>query len=128
VAPEHTTAVDGDAIVERVREHVGTHLRAVVTYSDTDYELIYLRSDLDDEYGVERIDRIHRELVLEGIGREYLEDLFDAGPLRCSMHGFEEAMTFHFADPDSGLFVSVDSAAEVPLKSFVADCHDALGH
>jgi len=71
----------------------------------------------------ERADGIHRNLVLEGISRDHLEDLFAAGDLRCSMLRFEEVTAFHFADAEyRGLFVSIDSGADLSLKSFTDTC------
>ncbi|MFB6102068.1 MAG: hypothetical protein ABEJ73_05830 [Haloplanus sp.] len=70
---------------------------------------------------------LHDDLILEGIGRGHLEDLFDAGSLHCSMHRFDDLTAFHFvAGEFSGLFVSVDSDADVHLASFAERCRAQL--
>jgi hypothetical protein len=72
-------------------------------------------------------DDLHDDLILQGIGRDRLEDVFDAGSLHCSMHRFDDLAAFHFvAGAFSGLFVSVDADADVSLGSFADTCKARL--
>ncbi|PSP46730.1 hypothetical protein BRC60_09615, partial [Halobacteriales archaeon QH_1_68_42] len=51
------------------------------------------------------------------------EDLFGAGDLQCSMHRFDELTAFHFAAAEhTGLFISLDSGADISLASFAEAC------
>lgn len=115
-----------DALIEALRDVAGDAFRLAATYDEDGYDVIYARAD-----AVERAegyaDRVHDELILQGLGRGYLEDLFGAGNLECSIHRFEELTAFHFATGEfSGLFVSVDSAADLRLATFAETCKEHL--
>lgn len=108
-------------VVDVAHATAGDALRSVAEYREADYELYFVRDDLDLE--VIDVDEIHQNLVLDGMGREYLEDLFDVGDLQCTMHLFDEAQMFHFAFPhNSGLFVSVGADGDVPVRDLVEGC------
>ncbi|WP_336034555.1 hypothetical protein [Halobacterium yunchengense] len=116
----------GDELVDALHEHAGDALRVVAEYDRDGYDLRYVRDDVGARLGT-RADAIHRDLVLEGISREHLEGLFDAGRLHCTMHRFDQLTAFHFADAEhTGLFVSVDSDADVPLATFADACWRSL--
>ena len=113
---------DREALVDVLRGQAGEALRVVATYDREGYDAFYVRDDAAARVS-ERADAVHDELVLQGIGRDYLEDLFHAGDLQCSMHRFDELTAFHFAAEEyTGLFVSVDSEAEVELATFSETC------
>lgn len=112
----------GDELVAELRQQAGDALRVVAEYDRDGYDIRYVRDDVSARLA-ERADAIHQNLVLEGISRGHLEDLFDAGDLRCSMHRFDEVTAFHFAEAEyTGLFVSVESSADLPLASFTDTC------
>jgi len=109
------------SLVEDLTDEVDDNLRAVATYSETDCDILYERADVRSNPRV--IDTIHEELILEGMGTEYLEAVFDVGRLNCTMHSFEEAMCFHFVrHPLEGVFISIEPDAMVPLQRFVKIC------
>lgn len=111
-------------LVEQIREEIGDDLRAVATYEEREYELVYERGDVAEK--PRAIDRIHEELILEGMGTEYLEDVFDVGRLNATMHSFEEALCFHFVRGEMrGLFVSIDPDALLPVDRFIRICREA---
>ncbi|MFB6138963.1 MAG: hypothetical protein ABEJ26_00850 [Halosimplex sp.] len=119
-------ADDEAALTDALRELAGDSLRVVATYDRDGYDPVYVRSDAEDRVR-SRGDRVHDELVLQGIGRGHLEDLFDAGDLQCSVHRFDDVTAFHFAAGEfSGLFVSVDSDADLPLATFAETCKGFL--
>ena len=109
-------------VVESARAVAGDSLRSVAEYRETEYALYHVRDDVDRKNL--DVDKIHQNLVLDGIGREFLEDLFNAGDLNCTMHQFDEALMFHFAFPDNaGLFVSVDANSSVAIRELVDVCN-----
>jgi hypothetical protein len=117
---------DREALVTDLRELVGDDLRVVAEYGAEGYDAFYLREDITPRLDAVA-DEIHDDLVLQGIGRGRLEDLFDAGALHCSMHRFDDLMAFHFTAGElTGLFVTVDSNTDVPLASFSAACKSRL--
>jgi hypothetical protein len=112
--------------INAIREVGGDAIRVIAEYDREGYEAQYVRDDVVakiQEVGEE----IHQDLVIQGMGTQYLEDLFQAGDLHCSVHRFDEVTAFHFVDEEfSGLFVSVDSDADIPFATFTDTCHDAL--
>lgn len=111
-------------LVADIREELGDDLRAVARYHEDTYRVLYERSDVASK--PRAIDRIHEELIMEGMGTEYLEDVFGVGKLNCTMHSFEEAMCFHFLRGEMrGVFVSIDPDALVPVDRFIHICKHA---
>ena len=111
---------DPSDLVTDLRDDVGDGLRVVGEYSAEGYELHYVREDVRPKVDEMNLDRIHRELVLQGVGREYLEDLFDAGSLQCSVHRFDELTAYHFVRTEqTGGYVSVDTNSPVRTGSLV---------
>lgn len=105
-------------LVDKLRDEIGENLRAVATYREAEYEVVYEREDVAAK--PRAIDRIHQELIMEGMGTEYLEDVFDVGRLNCTMHSFEEAMCFHFLRGNmTGVFVAIDPESLVPVDRFI---------
>lgn len=116
-------SADVDTLVADLRDIVGDGLRVVATYEAETYEIHYVREDLQSDVGQRDADRIHRELIMEGISREYFEELFGAGDLECMALAFEEALAIHFAGPDhTGLYVAVDPDAVDPLPAISSRC------
>lgn len=114
---------DVATLVDDLRELVGDALRVVATYEQDEYEIHYVREDVEDLVSAKDIERIHREMVLEGFSREYLEDLFGAGDLECTVFGFRETVAMHFAGPDHrGLYVAVDPGTFDPFPAFRKRC------
>ncbi|WP_436908774.1 hypothetical protein [Halosimplex marinum] len=117
---------DADALVAALREVAGDALRVVATYDRDGYDPVYVAPSAEQRVR-SQAERVHDELVLQGLGRGHLEDLFDAGDLQCSIHRFDEVTAFHFASGEfSGLFVSVDSEADLPLATFSETCKEHL--
>jgi hypothetical protein len=117
---------DEQALVDSLQAEVGDALRAVATYDEDGYDALYVRDDVADRLE-SRGDAVHEDLILRGLGRGHLEDLFGAGSLECSMHRFSDLTAFHFAAGEfTGLFVSVDSDTDVPLASFADRCKEWL--
>ena len=113
---------DRESLLRELRAAIGDALRVVATYDRNGYDPVYVRENVADRVN-ERADAVHEELVLQGIGQEYLEDLFGAGDLQCSMHRFDELTAFHFAAAEhTGLFISLDSGADISLASFAEAC------
>jgi hypothetical protein len=113
---------DREGLVTDLREYVGDDLRVVAEYDADGYDAFYVREDVTTRLS-DVADEIHDDLVLQGIGHGRLEGLFQAGELHCSMHRFDDLTAFHFASAEfEGLFVSIDSEADVPLATFAEAC------
>ena len=65
--------------------------------------------------------------LIEGIGYEHFEGLFQTGPLECAIYGFEKALMFHFpTGAFTGLFVSVDRDRELDIDTIIDICTKAI--
>lgn len=112
-----------DALVDALHDELGGSLRVVAEYTRDGYDVHHAREDVRERVAT-LADGVHTDLVLQGVGRDRLEELF-GDDLTCSMHRFEETTAFHFVGDGSdyeGLFVSVDSDADVPLATFTDVC------
>jgi hypothetical protein len=110
--------------VDPIQRVAGDALRAVAVYDEHEPTIVYEREDVSNK--PKAIDDIHQELILDGMGVEYLEDLFQVGDLKCTMHRFEEAVCIHFSRAEfNGLFVSVDTNAGVDLETLAEVCDEA---
>lgn len=108
--------------VEDLKTATNGSLRAVAAYDRDGIEILFERDDVAQKETA--IDRIHEELVLQEVGREYLESLFQVGKWHCTMHRFEQAICLHVAKGAfSGTFVSVDTGANVNLERLADICH-----
>lgn len=107
---------------------VGGALRAVAAYDERDYELEYIRDDVGRRYSAAELEAVFEELALAGRDRDYLEGIFHAGRIECSILGFEDALMFHFVtDGGAGRLVTVDRDVEFDLDEFVEACRAAIG-
>jgi hypothetical protein len=112
--------------INAIREVGDGSVRVIAEYDDSGYDVRYVRDDVEAKLQ-EVAGEIHDELVMQGMGKEYLEELFQSGDLHCSVHRFDEATAFHFSEEEfTGLFVSIDSTSDIPLATFTDTCRDVL--
>lgn len=117
---------DHSDVVDALRHEAGDDLRVVAPYDETGYELLYIREDVEPKIETVAED-VHQELILSGLGKAHLENIFRSGELHCSMHRFDEVTAFHFVKEETaGLFVSLESDTDIPLASFADTCEDQL--
>ena len=104
---------DRDAFVNDLRSLVDEALRSVATYDEDGYDFRYYRDELDERAENLAAD-VHQNLILEGIGKDHLENLFQAGDLHCTLHEFEEMQAYHFVTGQfEGVLVGLDSDTDV---------------
>ena len=115
-----------EELVAALQELADGSLRSVASYTVDDYTVHHLRDDVEAAYTVTDIEAIHEHLAVDGLSKQRLESLFDAGDYRSSMHEFEDALVFHLTNDDSGLFVSIDRFASIPLSTVLYRCRDQL--
>jgi hypothetical protein len=114
-------------LVTTLKEETNDGLRCVGEYNGDEYEIEYLRQDIEAAYENEEIEEVLQDLILQNMNREYLEDLFNAGKFECGMFRFEDALMFHFVDPEFvGAFVTIDTGSEIIIDSFVETCKTHL--
>lgn len=120
-------ATETDDLLDHLGVEAGDNLRSVAMYGPESYRLLFIREDVQQQYLETEIDRIHEEMILEGIGTDYLENLFKAGDLTCSTHVFENGVMMHLVGEDHhGLFISFDSDPDVSILDVANRCKEWL--
>jgi len=95
----------------------------VFAYDDAEYDLVYLRNDLQGEYDPGDFER-YRRSVSES-QRAFGEPEGDVlGDRFATVFVFESATGVHLSVPDGdgGIVASFDSAVGTELHRFVSDC------
>ena len=68
-------------LVRALRDEVDDTLRSVAVYDEEGYEIEYMREDVEGAYSTDEIEEVYDDLVIQGLSREFLEQLFHAGDL-----------------------------------------------
>lgn len=104
----------GGLDVSALREELGGALRTVAVgdLEDRDYEVLYMRSDVADQYSTDDQDRIFEDLVFEYMGGPAQEEKFEPlGALQFTIRSFEEGHVVMCWDDDILLYVSLDPSS-----------------
>lgn len=114
-------------LVNSLQSLVNGALRSVAYYDEAKYDSLYRRKDIKTGYTPNESQAIIDDLTVQGLSRQYLEGLFNAGALECSMFQFEEALLFHFPESDhTGLFVTIGAGTDIDIDQFVSLCKSHL--
>lgn len=114
-------------LITSLHSLVNGALRSVAYYDEAKYDSLYRREDIEIGYTPEESQAIIDDLTVQGLSRQYLEDLFNAGALECTMLRFEDALMFHFPESDhTGLFVTIDTGTPLDIDQIVSLCESHL--
>lgn len=107
-------------LVEDLEGWFGDRLRVVGVYDAEGYEVPFWDERARASVTEEQVEALYEDLLLRELDWEFLEDLFEAGSLTCSVHRFEEVTAFHAPGPGKrGLYVSAVTGADPPLDAVV---------
>ncbi|MDF9744489.1 hypothetical protein [Natrinema salsiterrestre] len=98
----------------------GAELRVVATLGSLDYEIEFIRDDVDRMYDGGEFDRAHRDLVANQVSADDFKRAVEIGDLECQLLLYEETIVFLF--PSSryeGIFASFDRRKPFPLLEVV---------
>lgn len=101
------------AVAEIAHDAVGDALRSVTTYSRDDYEVLYMRADVAEDYTDAEIQKAVEELRLRTFEQVYINDIYQAhhGQLRCEVQWFADAVEMNFLIEDgAGVAVAIDAS------------------
>lgn len=116
-----------DSLVDELHEEIDDALRTVASYDRGDYNLLFIRDDVDAEYSKEEIAELFRQVEIEGMGYSHFETLFHTGQLECAIYGFEDAFMFQLpADEFTGVFVTMDRDLTLNPESIIDLCKAAI--
>lgn len=114
-------------LVDDLSEALDDELRVVATYENDEYDLHHMREDIREEYSKTELDRVFRQISIEGMGYENFQELFHVGQMDCALYGFERALIFHFPpDPFHGLVVSIDRDVAFKPDSIIRICEAGI--
>lgn len=114
-----------EGLVEFLRDSSGEYLRGVGFYDADDYEILYVRPDLERETLESEVDRMVSRLRQESRVRE--RRAFPYGEFDGTVRSFEEAVVMHFPLPqERGAVVTLDTGAARQLNGFMRECIERL--
>lgn len=107
---QHTT----HELQDFLEQEAGDYLRSIIEYQEEEYEIIFIRDDVQEQYSLGEIDRAIKDSKLESLSGEYYESLFseDHGDLQCIVKCFERVIEMNFALNDAqGIGIALDAEA-----------------
>lgn len=108
--------------VEFLQEEAGDYLRSILYFDGQDYEMAYVRDDIQDEYTERDRERIVESLLAEAHARNQEEELYVHGELNCIVKSFEHAVELHFPKGIySGTAVALDIEAARDLSGLITN-------
>lgn len=117
-----------EAFTDHLRDQLGDDLRSVGWYTGGEYELVYAREDVIDQYTDEEVADVFQDLGIESLEKDMLEEMYEHGRLNCTVRCFDEAIEMHFvAAQGEGLAVALEPAAFVAHQTFVGECMRLAG-
>ncbi|WP_335998526.1 DUF7522 family protein [Halorientalis halophila] len=113
-------------LVEFLDDRAGEYLRGAVHYSESDYEVLYLRDDVNERYTDETLAELFEYYREQNRARER-EKPFDLGNDHCTVDFYDEAILFHFTQGDDvGTVITLDPGAGRDVNQFIVECLEQL--
>jgi len=111
-----------EEFVQELRSRYDDEVRAVATYTEDGYEMLYTIEPVDEEYTIEDLTAIHDDVVLQDIEQPFQESLFhDLGDIQGKVRLFDGGTVAHFwpeGDSD-GVLVVLGPNADIALRSLL---------
>lgn len=116
-----------DSIAELCQQEAGAYLRTVVHYENSDYEMLYLRDDVADEYTTSELTKYYDELSVEEEREKRQTDVLNVGNHHATLRMYDDALILHFPQGDDiGTVISFDPEAGRECSQFVVRCLSQL--
>lgn len=109
---------------EFFEERADGHLRSIVNYEQREFNIIYLREDVAEQYTEEEIRAAVDESVLGSIGAPVYGTVFsdDHGELTCLVQAYKNVIEMSFVLAEGmGTAVALDEEAMRDASGLVAD-------
>jgi hypothetical protein len=116
--------VDGEVrgLIEDLREETDASLRLAIRYTADDYEVLFAREDVAEQFPGPELEERVETLVMKGLGDPPTENaLFDFGSLDATVRFYENAHVVHFPYREWSGFVFVLERQAAPLVDMVDD-------
>ena len=117
----------GNRLAEYALSEISDELRTVTVLYEDDYEIIYLRDDLQESYDPDLYRRVVDSFRVEMSGERHLEDESSVGSKRATIHYHDNAYVFQFPHDDChSILLSVVPSVGSQLRSFINACEQRL--
>lgn len=117
-----------EGLTDALRSNLGDGLRTIAVGSipDRDYEVTYIRPDVDDQYTDEMREDIFQDLVLERVAEGHQQDLFPPlGDLEYTVRVFEGGINIVGWRGEAVVFVGLDDDESL-IPSAISACRQVL--
>lgn len=112
-----------------LKERTGEYLRSIVKYENTEFDILYLRGDVADQYTEEEIEAAVSESIMDSIGAPVYEDVFsdEHGDLTCLVQCYENVVEMNFVlESGVGAVVAVDEEVLSNTSGLVANAREIV--
>jgi thiamine monophosphate kinase len=108
-------------LTSALREHAGERLRGIAVYNGDEYELLFLRKDVQQTRIKAEVDDMVVYLQRHSHAKE--EAAFPFGTHRASTQFFDDAVVIHVPRGNQeGIVVTLDHGSDGPLAGLVHAC------
>lgn len=120
---------DVDGLVDRYRQVESAELRTTLWYDGDDYEVVYVREDVSEQYSPEEFEEKVKQLVVEGLGDPPTQEQFRLfGDVNVVIRRFDRGVMLHFPiDEFSGVAATFDDGEELSIDTLVEIGTEVLG-
>lgn len=109
------------------QERVGDDLRSIIRYGETDFEIVYLRDDVDDQYTSTEVAQSVDDSRMDSLSAPLYTDSFaeDHGDLTCLVQCFEHVIELNFVlEGGVGVAVALDAEAMAEGHGLIAEARE----
>lgn len=112
-------------LVEFLQSRAGEYLRGAVHYTGDDYEVLYLRDDVEQKYSEADLDALFSYWRRRNAGQG--DEPFSLGNLHSTVQLYDGGLLFHFTQGDElGTVITLDPEAGRDIVTFVTECLEQL--
>lgn len=120
-----TYAMTGNKMVDLLKNEFDSSLRTI-SIAEDQYQILYLRDDIEDLYSQEEIDNMWDEFQSDRLASLHFEDLYCAGDHYYTIQGFEEMINLHLMFDEVELILSFDNDLDTDVTAIVSTCEDLM--
>jgi hypothetical protein len=112
-------------LIDDLRELLGEAPRMAFVYGETEFKQRYLHEDIRADYSESDLERLRREVIVLGLGKDRLSDFTHVGELRRIIYDTDGALSIQFlTDEYAGVFVSIGNENEANLFDVIETTGD----
>lgn len=103
-------------LAEVIQSEVSDALRIATVYTETEFDSLYLRDDIESQYTASELESLRREIIILALGKEKLEEVTHVGKLQQIIYESDDAVTIQVPlQRHTGVFVSIESSERMQL-------------